>query len=484
MTSAAGGNSNAQILLRQVGSFVKRGRLVRPGQRLLLACSGGADSTALVDIMRRLAGSLGVQVAVLMIDHGLGRGFATAVSLMRRRCRRWGLSLLVERLEPGRHSETDMRRRRYRLFRQVATRGGFARVATGHTRDDQVETLLLRIIRGTGCVGLAGIPPLREGLFIRPLLEVSHQELCAYLRSRRLEWWEDPANRPGSVPRNRVRRELLPLLRQRYNPAIDEALWRLSRSARRQQVAVDRQADRLPWRHSGGALILPCKDFLAVPEAVQARLLVRAARLLTAGRCQSLPQQRLEWLLEMLAGKGSRTGVTLELGSGLRCRTGGGLLQVYDMATEAGGEVGIEVRAPGLIDCPEAGWRVEFKLSNAGRDITSAHAGHVFFDAGGCGFPLLLRSWQPGDRLRPWGGRGSRKVARLLMDAGIPRNQRWRVPLLCQGQRVLWVAGLRRGDDYPVGRDTRRVLEVSLLAIDTLLAGMVACARNRTAGGI
>lgn len=480
----ADSSRNGEALLQRVSSFVKRQRLLSPGQRLLLACSGGADSTALVDIMRRLAGALDVEIAVLMVDHRLGRGFAAAVSLMRRRCRRWGLPLLLERLEPGPRSETDLRRRRYRLLARVAASGGFARVATGHTRDDQVETVLLRIIRGTGTAGLAGIPPLRDGLFIRPLLEVSHRELCDYLRGRRLGWWEDPANRQDRVPRNRVRRELLPLLRRDYNPGVDEALLRLSRSARRHQAVVDRQADGLKWRRSGGTLVMSSGDFLAAPEAVRARLLVRAARLLTAGRRHSLPQERVEQVLEVLAGKGAGTGITVELGSGLSCRSGGGLLQVYDAVAEAGGEIHLEVNGPGPVSCPQAGWEMEFRLSRPGAVATSAHAGRVFFDARGCSFPLLLRSWRPGDRLRPWGGRGSRKVARLLMDAGIPRHLRWRVPLLCKNERVLWVAGLRRGDDWPVGRSTRSVLEIRLLAIDTLPAGVIACAGNEVARDI
>ena len=249
---------SVSTLFDRVESFIRTRALCRPGDRVLVACSGGRDSTALLDILRALGPRLGIELGVAHVDHRQRPGSAAFAGPLRRRCRRWSLrfhalALDATRVPPG-ASEARMREERFAALERTAIDQGYQRVALGHTRDDQVETVLMRILRGTGTSGLSGIPPRREELYIRPLLACDGAELGAYLAVRRLRFVEDPSNRDRGFLRNRIRHDILPLLRVKANPAVDQALLRLSRAASRDNDLLDRMTASLPNTHP---LLLP-----------------------------------------------------------------------------------------------------------------------------------------------------------------------------------------------------------------------------------
>ncbi len=454
-------------ILEMVRNRIRADGLIRPGDRVLVACSGGADSTALLDILYRLrAGNKGNwRLGVVHVDHGQHTDRARAAGTVRSRCRRWRLPfwnrvLDPERFPPG-SSEAALRDGRYQALIRVASEQGFSRIATGHTASDQVETVLMRILRGTGTGGLKGIPAMREGLLIRPLLDLDRDSILAYLRSRRLTWSEDPTNEDIAILRNRIRHELLPRLRRTINPAVDQALLRLSAAAARDDRALDHMASDLEIEaRETGRVSVDLADLTRLPQAVQARVVLRMVRL-AAGAGANLEQAHLERLLQKLRpGAGRRWRLGLQ--TGLQARAERRRLVLCFEDEGGSSEYSIAVTGPGVVRVPSGGWRLDFRL--VGR--FSPHLGgprRVFFDAGQVPFPLTVRSSRAGDRMRKWGGAGTRKVARMLADARVPAHLRPGVPLLVKDGRVLWVAGVRRSDAAPVTAGCKSILAVRYL---------------------
>jgi tRNA(Ile)-lysidine synthase len=443
----------------RVLQFIEEQRLCPAGSRVLVACSGGADSLALLEILHRLSDRLKIQLGAITIDHRQYRGFCRAVELTQRRCLRHGLPFLLRSLSdsaPG-ESETALRRRRYRLLEATAREEGWQFIATAHQLDDQVETALLRLLRGTGVVGLAAMAP-RRGVFIRPLLCARRAEITAYLKSRRLRWWQDPANLKLRFPRNRIRHRLLPLLEREFNPAVRQAILRLVRAAARERELMDALAQRVPLQAGEGRSSVRLEELRRLHPALQAHVLRRLAALVHP-EAAGLLEERVEEVLERLAA-GERS-FSLSLGEMRQCIVHHGLLTI-GYGQPAAASFSYLIEAPGELRLEETGKRLSFNLLARGKKLPAADTSLAYFDADEIRFPLLVRSLKPGDRLEPWGQTGSHKVARLLMEEKIPRADRWRVPLVLCGEKILWVAGVRRSRHAPVSERTRRLLVARL----------------------
>jgi tRNA(Ile)-lysidine synthase len=288
-------------LQERIGDFIRRQQMCGSRDKILVACSGGPDSTALTDILRRL----GIRLGVVHVDHRQHKGSARIMATVRRRCQRWKLPFHEVELDvtPG-SSEEVLRDERYRAFRDLAARHGYRRVATGHTQSDQVETVLMRILRGTGVAGLGGIPAVRD-IFIRPLLECTREEILAYLRSRRLSWHNDPTNRNQTFLRNRVRLKILPLLRRQVNPSVDRALLRLSSAAARDDAFIgSMQESPRPEVSADGTARLPLSLFDDLHDALAVRVIVDMLRCISSPGA-NLEKDHLDRVLAMIRRRGS-----------------------------------------------------------------------------------------------------------------------------------------------------------------------------------
>ncbi len=452
-----------QTTSERVWQRIRTAGLIRAGQRVLVACSGGGDSTALLDLLHRLAPRGGWTPVVVTVDHHQQPRHEQAVRQLRHRCRRWSLPFVATSLAPDQappdSDEDRLRRARYHLLRRVAAEQGCQRVATGHTADDQVETVLLRMLRGTGIRGLRGIPAMRDGLFVRPLLALGRGEVTAYLRARRLSWCDDPTNRDRRRPRNRIRHQLLPRLRREYNPRLDQALLRLAAAAERDEAALGGWAAQVALTERGdGAIAAALESVQALPAAVQVRLIQRMLRRIGGGAV-SLEQKHVERLLQRLAaGAPGR----LELQAGLAAAVEPEALVIRAGRPAAPVPFALRIDGPGRWPLPAGSGQLRvsrvrrFRPERAGPRL-------AYFDAERAGLPLTVRSPRTGDRMRPWGMAGSKKVARLLLDAKIPARRRPVVPVLVGAAGVLWVIGLRRSREAAVGPETDGILEVEYL---------------------
>lgn len=429
------------------------GPLLPPGTRALVACSGGPDSSVLLDVLVQLQSRADLSLEVAHVDHGQVPTSGRAAAFVARRCRRLGLPVHVLRLDPGLYpvgsSEDLLRRGRYAALEAVARSQGCGRIATGHTGSDQAETVLLRLLRGTSIAGLAGIPADRGGWIVRPLLDVSRSEVFAYLRARRLHWFDDPTNRSLCHRRNRVRHALLPAL-EKFNPRIEAALRRLAAAAARDERALQAIAAGLPIRSEGCFAEVELDALRDMPAGVQVRVILALARRL-CGPAANFELEHLERLLARLAGAEQRFRLGLEAGFSAEAEQGRFRLHLrspgvepFEVAIDGPGEFTVAGRAI------TARWVEHF-------DPAAASADRTYY--AGIDFPLVCRSARPGDVLST--ASGTRKVARVLIDAKVPRHLRPSVPLLVFDGHVLWIVGVRRSDRALVGSRGDRVLEIA-----------------------
>ncbi len=432
-----------------------------PGQRLLVAVSGGVDSMVLLDVLGRLQDRLGLRLHVAHIHHGLrGRAADRDAAFVIAEAARRGLGASLCRLDPAERRRGDSvqawaRAARYQCLERVAESVRAPRIAVAHTQDDQAETVLLHLLRGTGPRGLGGIPPTRH-LIVRPLLSVSRADVEAYAATRHLAFRQDASNASDVYRRNRIRHHLLPLLAKEFNPRIIQSLADLATLLRQDDAALTVQAATLlaaSSRERGPTICLAVSALGSAPPAVARRVFLEAFRRASLGE-HGLTRRHAHALQRLL----SREGV-VRLPGGFLARRWGGELRIGPASDPRCGDTrpvrpvpgtGAVRLRPGVwtpwrpLDCRVRVREVAAaRIPPGGRDRWREVLSPRLLDG-----PLILRAWRPGDRFRPLGMSGQKKLQDFFVDAKVPRPQRGRIPLLVTGGRIAWVVGHRIAEDF------------------------------------
>lgn len=462
-------------VIDRVRKTIRRWGMVAPGDLVVVAVSGGADSLVLLDVLVQLASDEGISLRVLHVDHGLRPESAQEAEYVGEAARRYGLPFRAVRVKVESSGASDMspeeaaRKARYRAFEEELKDCGAKRLATGHTADDRVETLLLRLFTGAGPRGLAGIPPVR-GPYIRPLIRVWREEVETYARFLPLTPLRDPTNRDTNIPRNRVRHLVLPLLEDRF-PGVRKVLLREAETLEEiweYLEAEARAAEREGVRKTEEGMEVDAAFLLSLPAAVRREL---TARLLRSAGVETDYHILEDILYKLAEGEGS---ATLDLGKGRVARREYGRL-ILGPTTEAGSSAGEasgeEVLVPGeggyLL--PAGGGRLELEIISRSENLNlSVFSGKddprvAWLDAERLVFPLRLRGIRPGDRFRPLGAPGSRKLQDFLVDLKVPRRERGRVVILESAGEIAWVVGYRIDDRFKVTPKTKKILRGQVL---------------------
>jgi len=431
------------------------------GETVLVAFSGGADSTALLHALWRLRARLRCSLVACHIHHDL-RGETAAADARHAAAVATELGIpFVERCAEVRSYaranrvplEAAARTVRYELLEAAADGAGAARIATGHTADDQAETVLLNLLRGAGPAGLSGIPPAR-GRVIRPLLELTHAQAEAYCRAEGCAFCVDESNLDLRFTRNRIRHEVMPLLR-RLQPRAAAALCRLADIMREENAYLSAEADRLLGegvRLQGESAVVSLDSFAGSPLALQRRLVRRLVAQLK-GDETDLELERTDAVVRL--GRYGRTGSVAELQGGLQAERRHA--EIVIGRARPRGEWQLAV--PGSVLIPELGVRLDAVLSE-GRS-SGDDAGCAVLDADTVTGPLTVRTWRAGDRFVPLRRRDSVRVQDLLGNAKVPRAERSRMPLVLSGDRIVWIAGFGIDDRSRATSRTRRTLRLT-----------------------
>lgn len=463
----------------RVRDFLKRHN--PGGQRLLVAVSGGADSVCLLHTLTNLREELNLNLHAAHLDHGLRGAEAEAdAAYVSRLASRLGVPATIEKRDVAAYKKTHRlsteeaaREVRYRFLAETAASTGSDMVAVGHTRDDQVETVLMHLVRGSGTRGLVGLKPLNRWqapggpaiTVIRPLLGVSRRETEAYCRCHRLAARKDTSNLSLSPLRNRIRLELLPLLRE-YNPRVAEAVLRTAAIAAEDLAFIDAETERL-WEKVAGkrqnTVVLDRDAFGRLPLAIKRSLLRLSIERLIGG-LKDIEARHIEAVMEALD---KPAGKQLTLPDGLIFAIE---YDRYLLTTEPAAlspfpvlEGEYRLNIPGQTRLP--GWLVSAAFVDT-PPVAEKNKLVAYIDLEKTGKLLLVRPRRRGDRFMPAGLGHEKKLGVFMIDARIPQAWRDRVPVVCSPQQIVWLAGYRLDERARITPDTKKVLrlEFSLTA--------------------
>ncbi len=455
------------LLREKVERTIARHSLLARGDRVVVAVSGGSDSVCLLSVLHSLARESGLALHVAHLDHMFrGEESAEDARFVSNLAERFGLPATIERFdvpaycrERGLSAQEGARKVRYGFLGEVARDTESDRIATGHTADDQAETFLMRLVRGAGVSGLSAIPPMRDNI-IRPLIETTREEVLEHLRSVGLEFRTDSSNAKAVYTRNRIRLEVLPLLKS-FNPRIVETLAAEAELLRGENEAVESYLSAIVENASQSkddALIVKRNALDTLPPAFRRRLLRKIADL--AGQDPSqLSLARINAALSFMAG--AQTGRTMSLTHGMS------ITREYNSfvfsSPDRPAVFSHDLAIPGSVERPAVGLPVETVMTNGrrGNPEAATFRWQAELDYDRIKPLLTLRNRRPGDWFCPAGmGGRSKKLQDYLVDEKIPRRKRDSVLLLCSGDDILWVVGLRMDERFLPGPDAGRLLAV------------------------
>jgi tRNA(Ile)-lysidine synthetase-like protein len=389
---------------------ILRSELLQADDRLLVAVSGGPDSTALLVALHEL----GFDITAAHFDHALRDGSEKVADQVGALCAGLGVRLVTSRRDspmPRGSVQAGARALRYEFFERAREQVGADSVALAHTADDVVEGAVLHLMRGCGLSGLRGMPA-RRGFYVRPLLAVWRSEVVEFLQRRGMVAYQDPANVDPRFARARVRHQILPAL-ERDRPGIGRRFHAVARRAAAMQLGIEQQAsDR---RDEG---VVTRWDLARMPEAIATEL-IKGLYTSAGGRLPALSRSHVSSMLRLASGISGGRGV--DLPGGLRFRIVGDLMQIYAPAQSSS--------AP----------RLEVSRCDGCDDSDAAHLR--------ADLHVRLGFRRPGLRMRPAGGRGTRKLQDILVDARVPREDRDSWPLVFAGDRLAWVPGIAVDSD-------------------------------------
>lgn len=451
---------------RRVLGTIKRFGMLAEGDSVLVAVSGGADSVALAHVLHSLAGCLKLSLQIVHVNHlTRGEDSESDARFVKDFAAGLGLPFHLVTVDVPRLAEEEKagleesgRQARYQAFLETAQRCGAGRIATGHTRDDQAETVLMRLLRGAGTAGLEAVLPLSGEGVIRPLLEMSRKEVEDYCRVARLSFREDSTNLDSVFLRNKIRLHLLPLLEREYNPALREVLAATALLCGEDERFLNEEARRLFGKavsRSGETLKIEINSLENMPLALSSRVLREAIREIK-GDLDGITRRHMQAVISLLKG-----------GSGRRFCLPGGLTAVREYSLlklsrgfsgDVSAPVSLELAIPGSTSLAPWGLVMEASILDTPPATCQGEPDTAFLDLDAVCTPLIVRRRIDGDRFIPFGMSDFKKVKNYLIDEKVPRDEREKIPLLVDREKILWLVGCRLDERVRVSEKTQKVL--------------------------
>lgn len=459
--------------------------MVKAGDGVLVGVSGGPDSVALLHILHQMAEGLGLQLGIAHFHHDIRGVDADAdARFVEKLSEKLNISFYYEKnaeipeRQSGRSPEERLRDARYEFLQRVARANGFDRIAVGHHADDNAEQILLNLLRGGGPLGISGIPPVR-GNIIRPLIRVTRDDMMTYLSVFRLDYRNDPTNTDTRFLRNRIRHDLMPMLKARYNPNLPETLSRLGAVLESENDWINRLI-RPVWEQAllheePGMIALSLSEVFRQHLATRRRIIRRSVERVK-GNLRRIRFSHVEAILGLMQGD---TFGSLDLPGQIRVKRRPDRL-IFEKCT-------VPLRTAGPFGEPPR--QIPYSYSFTAGDISGKplyikeidrvlilqriadpiigdpagpgpHA--AFFDEDRLVFPLVLRNHKPGERFAPLGFSGTQKLSDFFINQKIERFRRAMIPVLVSGSEIIWVAGLRISHHARITPKTRTLIRAEI----------------------
>ena len=458
-------------LLNRFNMFIRKQNLLEAGDRVLVAVSGGIDSVVLLDLCLKVQPWWDLTLAVAHMNHGLrGRLADRDEAFVRNLIRIHGLPFYSIKVDAKEYSkilrlspEEGARQVRFRFLESLLNRLEFNRLALGHQANDQAETILMNLLRGSGLRGLGGIRPKRDRI-IHPLLFASRKEIESHAEDQRLVFVDDASNRDKSFLRNQIRWDVVGKLEKLIGSRVVSSICRAGKAASEAEAFLESTAKKARWQitvsETTSEIVLDISEFLHYTKAVQKTLLIQILE-------ESFPQKRIrssEILRILCLAEEGRSGGIVELANDVR------VVRSRDTLAFVIKHVSIQNRSVQVgqpIHLNEIGLQFQSTLLKKEENLVfTTHPTVEYLDFDTLPVPLSLRSCHPGDWFIPLGMEGKKKLQDFFVDEGIPVYRRSSVPLLVGGESILWVVRYRIDNRFKVTEETDRILKVEAFSLN------------------
>lgn len=470
--------------IHSVEQTVKAFEMFKPKDSVLVGVSGGPDSVALLYVLLALASTFSLRIGVAHLNHCLRQDDSDKdAEFVASLARKLNLPCYITKKDVRRYQQKNKlsleeaaRSVRYAFLNNVAERNRFNKIALGHHSDDNAELVLMYIFRGSGPLGISGIPPKRDEKIVRPLIRSTRSEVIEFLSENRLRYVSDSSNTDRKYLRNKIRHELIPSLKASYNPRITETLNRLASIIRREDEWIEDIItpifEKSALAVEGDKIVLSVQRLDGIHIAAKRRVIRKAIKRIK-GDLRRITLTHIDSTISLLE-KGPAYAC-LDLPDRIRIRKKRNILilsreksalRSLDVKSIDGETLFFEykISKPGALFIKEI--NTQLKLSETGiENLHDVHGtGHqiAFFDMDNLAFPLVVRNFRPGDRFTPLGMTGTQKVKKYFINNKVPRTERERCPLLLSQGKIIWVVGYRIDDFVKIKSSTKNVLKAEL----------------------
>lgn len=452
--------------------------MINRGDRILAAVSGGADSVCMLHILNSLKHSLGFELFCAHLNHGLrGEAADSDEKYVKELCKGLGIKVFTKKVNVGAWADKEKltteeagRKARYDFFKELSAEHKFNKTATAHNKNDNAETVLMRIIRGTGIDGISGVSYIRDDGIIRPILDIARSEVEEYCRQNELTFCTDTTNSENDYTRNKIRNLLIPYIEREFNPSITDALVRFSETAREDAEFLNNYAKRLYARlcnplPSKKPVALHIQSLNMIEKSIAVRLIRLAAD--DAVRGIKLSKKHIDDVFEVST---KSTGATIDLPDGLTVGVSYGWLVFNGKETVVPVKpdadeyfTGIDVGQTVFVE--SIGREISLAVQNAKEYKCAINETAADLDKIGAQ-PLFLRTRRDGDRIVCFSDGRTKKIKSIFIDEKIPKSDRKKIPLLCTGSEVIAIVGGRISEKYKITKDTERALVIRYGTVD------------------
>lgn len=468
--------------LLSVRKAIEQFEMLAPGDRVGVAVSGGADSVALLHMLSLIANEYDLTLVILHLNHGIrGEESDGDEFFVRELGKSMGIPTDSEKIsvpalreKKGGSLEDICRDERYSFFERMVHKHELNKIALGHTLNDQTETVVMRFLRGSGLEGLKGFLPVRDGIYIRPFVAVTREEIISFLKERNIHFVTDSSNSDNTYLRNRIRNSLVPELKASYNVKLEENIGRSAEILRLEDdfIRTSVEAVIAEWKIDRNAPRIDIRNLKKLHPALQWRLI----KVLLEGYSPAgngIGYLHVQSVICLIEGHSPSASVDLPFALTVRreyeniiiSQKDGGLPNApkrYKQGEEMEDGFLYDVEMPGSVTVAETGARMNFEVLNVSAgDIHSDNP--VFMDYNAISFPLVVRNVQSGDRIQPLGMKGSKKIHTLFIDEKIPKPRRRSISLLADQKSVLWVPGVCLSDRVKITDATEKVVKAEII---------------------
>lgn len=454
-------------IIERVLKTIENHKLLKKGDSVLVALSGGPDSVALLYLLLNIRDKYNLKLVAAHLDHSIRAGSPKDKQFCHQLCKDLKVKFYSRRMDVEKLAKTKKmtveeagRKARYDYFQSISSKYGFSKIATGHTMDDNAETVLFNIIRGSGLKGLSGIPVKRENI-IRPLIDIGKPELIKWLASKKIKFISDPTNRSLKYSRNRVRRKIIPEC-ERINPEFVKSLARLSKNISEDIELIDSITvlaynDAL-LSQGNSKIVLDLRKLEKYDTSLGKKAVSEAFFRLTGVR-MSPSFELLSRANETING---RSGAKSPLGKGVWVEKSQGKISVFKKPGKRYESGTTPLLVPGTTKMPGMNWSMKTRLLKKREIKTLITKPFTALLDNKKVIGPMIRFWQDGDRIKPFGMKGTKLISDLFVDKKVPTFTRKEVPLVLSNDRVAWVGGVAISDDFKVGPSTKEVLRIEL----------------------